>query len=126
MLSQHIQEIDNAIRECTLVVKYTMYKEQLSPNTGYIEGEIFFINNSRLAYFEFYNLAESSIECEKYRYQFMDSNNQLIFRYDNAPHHSEISSFPHHKHVPSGVVESVPLHFSKVLKEVESNILLSI
>ena len=126
MLSQHIQEIDNAIRECTLVVKYTMYKEQLSPNSGYIEGEILFINNSRLAYFEFYNLTESRVDCEKYRYQYMDSDNQLIFRYDNAPHHSELSSSPHHKHVSSGVVESNPLHFAKVLKEVESVILQSI
>jgi len=126
MLSKHIQEIDNAICECTLVVKYTLYKEKLSPNTGYIEGEILFIDNSRLVYFELYNSKESSIYCEKYRFQFMDSHNQLTFRYDNAPHHFELSSFPHHKHVPSGVIESNPLHFAKVLNEVESIILQSI
>ncbi|MEW6214001.1 MAG: DUF6516 family protein [Nitrospirota bacterium] len=27
---------------------------------------------------------------DKYRYQYMDSMNKLIFRYDNAPHHKEI------------------------------------
>ena len=33
-----------------------------------------------------------------YSFHFMDSDNQTIFRYDNAPHHNELASAPHHKH----------------------------
>ncbi len=28
----------------------------------------------------------------------MDDNHKLIFRYDNAPHHRDVHTFPHHKH----------------------------
>jgi hypothetical protein len=35
----------------------------------------------------------------KYRYQYMDEARNLLFRYDNAPHHAEIDSFPHHSWV---------------------------
>lgn len=34
----------------------------------------------------------------KYRYHYMDDHDTLIFRYDNAPHHRNITTFPYHKH----------------------------
>jgi hypothetical protein len=37
--------------------------------------------------------------------KFLEEDKQA-FRYDNAKHHSEIKSFPHHKHVKSRVVPS--------------------
>ena len=33
-----------------------------------------------------------------YAYAYL-RNDQLIFRYDNAPHHPEIATHPHHKHI---------------------------
>lgn len=33
-----------------------------------------------------------------YSYTYL-SGDQLIFRYDNAPHHPEIVTHPHHKHI---------------------------
>ena len=41
-----------------------------------------------------------------YRYHFQDSQNNLIFRYDNTPHFPDIESFPHHKHLTNDVVSS--------------------
>ena len=40
MLDLQTQRIENAIQNCALVVSHTLHKEQLSPNTGYIEGDI--------------------------------------------------------------------------------------
>lgn len=34
----------------------------------------------------------------KYSYYWFAANNKLILGWDNAPHHSEIKVFPHHKH----------------------------
>jgi hypothetical protein len=53
----------------------------------------------------------------------MDSDNQLIFRYDNAPHHPEISTFPNHKHLPTGLVECAAPQFAEVFAEIESHVL---
>lgn len=35
---------------------------------------------------------------KKYRYHWQNRNGQVIMRWDNAPHHPEIESFPHHLH----------------------------
>ena len=32
----------------------------------------------------------------------MNGNNRLIKRWDSAPHHKEITSFPFHLHTPEG------------------------
>ncbi len=29
----------------------------------------------------------------------MDSADKMVFRYDNAPHHPEVATHPHHKHI---------------------------
>lgn len=36
-----------------------------------------------------------------YSYYWLDSKNALIIGWDNAPHHTSIATFPHHKHVGS-------------------------
>ena len=38
---------------------------------------------------------------EQYAYYWLDVDNRLLVGWDNAPHHSHLSSFPHHKHVGS-------------------------
>ena len=43
-------------------------------------------------------------------------------RYDNAPHH-EVSTFPHHKHLPGSVKGSKEKGIIEVLKEVEMPVL---
>ncbi|MGB2928764.1 MAG: DUF6516 family protein [Desulfobacterales bacterium] len=41
-----------------------------------------------------------------YRYHFQDSQNNLVFRYDNTPHFPDLESFPHHKHLSNNVISS--------------------
>jgi hypothetical protein len=39
-----------------------------------------------------------------YSFQVRDASDRCLFRYDNAPHHPDLPTFPHHKHVgPSEV-----------------------
>jgi hypothetical protein len=35
----------------------------------------------------------------RYSYYWLDSSNELKIGWDNAPHHTKLNSFPHHKHV---------------------------
>ena len=48
----------------------------------------------------------------------MDAEQNLIFRYDNAPHHPEARSFPHHKHTFGDVIESQEPGLMEVLFEI--------
>ncbi|MCK4662425.1 MAG: hypothetical protein KAT68_06150 [Bacteroidales bacterium] len=53
----------------------------------------------------------------------MNKDKNLIFRYDNAPHHPEIATFPHHKHIIENtqktIIESKETNLSKVLEEIQ-------
>ena len=40
----------------------------------------------------------------KYSYHYQDSNGLFIKRWDNAPHHNELSTFPHHIHISDSKV----------------------
>ena len=41
-----------------------------------------------------------------YRFHYMDERNNLISRWDTAPHYKELKTFPYHVHLPNGVKES--------------------
>jgi Family of unknown function (DUF6516) len=57
-----------------------------------------------------------------YAYQYMDTENGLIFRYDNTGHHQKLNlpTFPHHKHDGSeaNVVAADAPTLAEVLQEV--------
>jgi hypothetical protein len=79
------------------------------------------IDKSKLEFAEVKDVMESTKI--KYRYNFIDSKNELIFRYDNAKHHNELSTFPHHKHLPDKTIESSEPDLHEVLDEVKKIIL---
>ena len=37
---------------------------------------------------------------------------------NNVPHHSDLSTFPHHKHLSNSVVESGPVNLRDVVEEI--------
>ena len=62
---------------------------------------------------------------EEYNYSFQwQRNGNLIIRWDNAPHHRDIETFPHHKHVGSkeNVQHSRELSLEDVLRVIEEMI----
>jgi len=47
----------------------------------------------------------------------------MIFRYDNAPHHPEVQSFPNHKHTPVEIKESEMPNIRDILSEIHHHII---
>ncbi|WP_291321007.1 DUF6516 family protein, partial [Desulfonatronospira sp.] len=82
-----------------------------------------FFDNSVLHFIEFVNV-KSNLEVYKYSYHYQDEKGDLIFRYDMAPHHREILTFPHHKHTMDNlVIASNQPDLAQVLQEIEDMIL---
>jgi len=123
VLNVYAAAFEDAIHGCAVTATYSLNTVQLSQSTGYVEGEVTFVDGSRLIFFEFLRQTATGLDREKYRYHFMDASNQLLFRYDNAPHHPGVAAFPHHKHLPGGVTDSLAPKFAEVLAEVETRIL---
>jgi len=57
-----------------------------------------------------------------YSFHWLDYNNELIMRWDNAPHHRDLETFPHHKHTIDGVFENLEIDLSDVLEEIRKRI----
>ena len=49
----------------------------------------------------------------------MDEQNNLISRWDTAPHHRDLKTFPYHVHLPDGVKESMQVTLFDVLDKIE-------
>jgi len=65
-----------------------------NPDTGHFRLKAFLTEKESIEIFEFYfsgNLLKYS--CTYIKESFS------ILRYDNAPHHKKLKSFPHHKHI---------------------------
>ncbi len=67
----------------------------------------------------------TEVEKVKYRYHLMDKSKKLIFRYDNVPHHPEIKTHPHHKHINKEITESYGQDLIKVIEEIEKLVIKS-
>jgi hypothetical protein len=58
-------------------------------------------------------------ELFKYAYYWFSANNKLIIGWDNAPHHKEVKSFPHHKHDKKGIEASTEKNLEDVIKYIK-------
>ncbi len=75
-------------------------------NTDYnkvlFDANIYFKNNSILACKDVLIFNENNSVKRKYSFHWMNSDNDLIIRWDNAHHHQKINTYPNHKHVGEG------------------------
>lgn len=60
----------------------------------------------------------------KYSFHWQNVDEELISRWDNAPHFPEISSFPHHQHLHSetNVIASSAINLIDILKIIQEKI----
>jgi hypothetical protein len=102
MIEDYLREIDELISSATEVIdvelvrrsvwdtgleKVALYRYRLSMSDG-----------SLLEVTERLVEEKETLFIKKYRYHWQNRNGQVIMRWDNAPHHPEIESFPHHLH----------------------------
>jgi hypothetical protein len=118
LIDAHFEAIEKAIIDDPLVLSFEFQRTYTSLENAYIKGEVTFIDGSSLAVFQHIRIEETNLVVTDYIYHYMTSDKKLIFRYDNAPHHPEIYTFPEHKHLPSGVEDASLPVFKDVLDEV--------
>ena len=116
MISRYFEHIENVILNFNNISSHSIEKKYYSHTKGFIKGIIIFTNGYKLEFMEVKDTEISSKD--KYKYHFMDEQNNLIFRYDNAPHHREIKTFPHHKHLSTETIESDEPDLLDILLEI--------
>lgn len=104
-------EIQHLIKSSIFVENVDVEYEVKSRNIGLVHGVLGLIDGSTLQFMELISIKGDRITRLKYRFHLMNANNEMVFRYDNAPHHPEIASYPHHKHIKG---EEVPKQSEEV------------
>ncbi len=101
----------------SIIEDFTITQKSYSETKGFINGNIYFADESQLDFSEVKDT--DSTEKIKYRYHYMDKENTMVFRYDNARHFPNPPTFPHHKHTPTEVIASNEVELAQVLQETE-------
>ena len=119
LIEEYFAQIEADIARCVSVMKIELLRDKRSPYSGCIEGKLSFIDGSLHHCIEFVNV-KTTIDRYKYSYHYQALDRHLLFRYDMAPHHKDIVTFPDHKHIESGdVIESVAPTLREILEEIE-------
>lgn len=119
LIDEYFQHIETDIAQSLAIIDTDLLKDKRSLHIGFIQGTLTFLDGSTLRFIEFVNVKEG-VNRYKYSYHYQDADNTLIFRYDMAPHHPKMSTFPHHKHtLTQEVVEAQAPNLQEVLEEIE-------
>ena len=102
MINKHIIRIEKKLENFEwLFLEQNFEIDKLSDEMFIIQGRFVFLDYTILEFKEL--MSEND---HNYRFQYMDSNKDLIKRWDNAPHHPHISSHPFHLHEKSNILPS--------------------
>ena len=116
MIEDYFLQVEEILREFPSIRSRVLTQKIYNHFQGYISGKIVFENGHSLEFAEVVDTEQTTKV--KYRYQYMDEKRSLIFRYDNAPHHKEVKSFPHHRHTPNKVTDSNEPGLNNILLEI--------
>lgn len=88
---------------------------------GLVRCRIFFWDDSYLDLYEVVNTEQGYPIKVHYAYTYLRGG-ERVFRYDNAPHHPEIPTHPHHKHLGPAdtLTESSEPTLTQILAEIET------
>ncbi len=78
-----------------------------------------FYDNSQLQVVEMLIVERYAIVKSRYVYHYQRADGALILRYDNALHHPEVTTYPHHKHTSDAIIDAQPPDLSEVLNEID-------
>lgn len=98
------------------LISFEIAVDQRSTYLGFIKGYLEFIDNSCLFFKEYLNL-ELSQPRISYSFHYQDSQQKLLFRYDNAKHKPDLG-YVHHKHTENKIIPSEIPELEDVISEI--------
>ncbi len=104
------------LKTSPIIQDYEILDFESGENYYYIKGKINIKNKSTL----FFSQLRSENK-HRYSYHWQTNDGKLIIRWDNAPHHKQLKTFPHHKHTPK-IEESEEITLEKILEYIKKEI----
>lgn len=86
LIDAYFKQISITLADAAIIQHADMDYDRRDKSTGFIRGDINFIDDSILHIREFVNVM-NSVERLMYSYQYMNASKELVFRYDDTDHH---------------------------------------
>ncbi len=122
LVREYVASLQNLVATTPFVAATALSYEERPPSAGLIRGSLTFADGSQLDFKEFF-ITQPTFAVIKYGYHYR-MGARLIFRYDNAndPAAKHLSTFPHHRHEPSGPMPAAQPSLKVVLEEIVSQL----
>ncbi|TRV01358.1 MAG: hypothetical protein EWV75_00010 [Microcystis wesenbergii Mw_QC_S_20081001_S30D] len=117
LLSDYLNQVEQAIVQCENAYVELYQEEILTSQRANLRIRLRFKQTHLLEINEAIVITDNYLEFLDDRYHFQDEKNNLVFRYDSTPHFPNLSTFPHHKHLPNDVISCHKPEITQVLKE---------
>lgn len=115
-ITEYFSHLLKAIGDSAWVRNEDITFREIGENEGYVRGILDLQNGYQLHVAEYVMMDGTNPVAQKYRFQLQTPDGKFIARWDNAPHHKDINSFPHHKHCKDGgVIDSSVIPFPRCL-----------
>ncbi len=121
MLENFLADLKASLTVSPIVKDIEILDEFITSVSGFLDCRVHMIDGSELYVSEYFTVLNDKIKRDKYSYH-LQKNNELIIRWDNAPHHRELSTFPFHVHKNDGIQESQNMTVNDVLEELSKTI----
>ena len=109
-----MEEILRLLSDSDIVREYEILNVLQDEDFYYLKIKSSIIDDSIL-YIKIY-LSETEYN---YSFHLQKNDGKVIARWDNAPHHKEIHTHPHHKHYLREITESYSITLIDILREIK-------
>ena len=117
VIKEYLAQLDKFLNDAPFKLLTNIQSENRGDAALYVRGEIIFADKSEL-HFKEYFIAIPVLKRLAYSYHYQTQDRKLVFRYDNAEHHTEVETYPHHKHVENEVLPSQNVDITAVINEI--------
>jgi len=121
--AEYLSHIRALIALMPQIVHCQVLREEAQGDTGLFRYRLSLRDDSSLEVFELFQVVDGEIKIRKYSFHWQDSQSGLIKRWDNAAHHPEVITYPHHVHkgAESNVLPHQSVDIEVILSIVNSN-----
>jgi len=116
MLENFLADLKASLTASPIVKDIEILDEFITSVSGFLDCRVLLIDGSELYVSEYFTVLKDRIKRDKYSYH-LQKRGELLIRWDNAPHHKELSTFPFHAHRKDGVHESKEMTVEDILEE---------
>ena len=95
----YLDEVERLFLFSSAVRSFQIREREERLHEGFIRIRAILNNGDVFEAFKFVVATPNAVQTRTYRMHWQHSDGRLKRRWDNAPHHRDVSTFPHHVHV---------------------------